>query len=128
MKNTILTHKKGFTIFTCIFLVFMGCFSFPIFNFSKEAPNISKWLNILTAFLAYYELGLLQGILYHSKVMLKCTFTTFSMTVLGFLCRFLLEYGEISNTYNFTMPNILFHLLISICIVTFGVFYSPQNN
>ena len=28
----------------------------------------------------------------------------------GLACRYLLEFGEVSNTYNFTLPNIALHL------------------
>lgn len=47
------------------------------------------------------------------------------MTLIGFLCRYFLEYGEVSNTYNFTLPNIALHLLITgilIFIVSFLCF------
>lgn len=32
------------------------------------------------------------------------------MTVLGLIFRYLLEYGEVSNTYNFTAANVALHL------------------
>jgi hypothetical protein len=27
-------------------------------------------------------------------------------------CRYLLEFGEVSNTYNFTVPNMIVHVLL----------------
>ena len=30
--------------------------------------------------------------------------------VIGLVCRYLLEFGEVSNTYNFTFPNTLLHI------------------
>ena len=30
----------------------------------------------------------------------------------GMGCRYLLEYGEVSNTYNFTAPNMVVHVLL----------------
>ena len=32
-------------------------------------------------------------------------------TALGLLCRYLMEFGEVSNTYNFTIFNIVVYLL-----------------
>ena len=34
-------------------------------------------------------------------------------------CRYLLEFGEVSNTYNFTAPNIIIHVLLTniLCLV-----------
>ena len=36
----------------------------------------------------------------------------FVFTVIGMICRYLLEFGEVSNTYNFTLFNIISYLLI----------------
>lgn len=30
----------------------------------------------------------------------------------GMGCRYLLEFGEVSNTYNFTVPNMIVHVLL----------------
>ena len=32
----------------------------------------------------------------------------------GLVCRFLLEFGEVSNAVNFTVPNVLLHLLLAV--------------
>ena len=37
-----------------------------------------------------------------------------AMALAGLLCRFLLEYGEVSNSVNFTAPNVLLHLLLAV--------------
>ena len=119
MKEYILAHKKQLMmIFDCAFLVFIGCFTFPVFQFSKEAPDISRGLNLMITLMAYYEIGLLESILYGSKKIGIVAGINLGMTLLGFLCRFLLEYGEVSNTYNFTMPNITLHLLVAVCVTT----------
>ena len=119
MKEYILAHKKQLMmIFDCAFLVFIGCFTFPVFQFSKEAPDISRGLNLMITLMAYYEIGLLQNVLYGSKKIGIVAGINLGMTLLGFLCRFLLEYGEVSNTYNFTMPNIALHLLVAVRVTT----------
>lgn len=48
-------------------------------------------------------------------------FITFILTCLGMLCRYILEYGEVSNTINFTIKNILLTLIfmpILVIIIT----------
>ena len=42
----------------------------------------------------------------------KVYIVTFILTVIGMLCRYLLEFGEVSNTYNFTLFNIVSYLVI----------------
>lgn len=37
---------------------------------------------------------------------------TFVLTSIGMVCRYLLEFGEVSNTYNFTLFNIVSDLVI----------------
>ncbi len=32
--------------------------------------------------------------------------------LVGMGCRYLLEFGEVSNTYNFTVPNMIVHVLL----------------
>lgn len=36
----------------------------------------------------------------------------FGITILGMLARYFLEYGEVSNTYNFTLKNVMIHMVI----------------
>lgn len=37
---------------------------------------------------------------------------SFALTVLGMVCRYVLEYGEVSNTMNFTQFNIVSYLVV----------------
>ena len=40
----------------------------------------------------------------------------FAAIAIGLVCRYLLEFGEVSNTYNFTLPNTLLHIGIFLAI------------
>ncbi len=120
MKEKILAHRKQFLIAECISLIFFGCFTFPVYNFSKDAPEISRWINVFVSLAAYYEIGLMQGVLFEHKEHLKCLGMTGSMTMVGLLGRYLLEFGEVSNTYNFILPNILLHLFVAIIVTLLG--------
>jgi len=120
MKEKILVHRKQFLIGECVCLIFFGCFTFPVYNFSKDAPEISRWINVLVSLAAYYEIGLIQGVLFEHKEHLKCMGLTLSMTVIGLLGRYLLEFGEVSNTYNFILANIVLHLFMSVIVMGVG--------
>ena len=120
MREKILARKKQFLIGECICLVFFGCFTFPVYNFSKDAPEISRWINVFVSLAAYYEIGLIQGVLFEYKEHMKCMGLTLSMTLLGLFCRYLLEFGEVSNTYNFIVPNIVLHLFMAIVVTLLG--------
>ena len=127
MREKILARKKQFLIGECICLVFFGCFTFPAYNFSKDAPEISRWINVFVSLAAYYEIGLMQGVLFEHKEHLKCMGLTLSMTLLGLLCRYLLEFGEVSNTYNFILPNIVLHLFTVAVVTGIGRNYSVEK-
>ena len=97
-------------------IIFFNCFGFPIINLNKE------WSMMLTAIKIYVVLGgalfsggILAGLFPKKKpffiILIK------SITVgLGLLCRYLLEFGEVSNTYNFTVPNTLLHVGIFLAL------------
>lgn len=120
MKERIAAHPKASLLFACAFLVFIGCFTFPLFNFTPEAPKVLRWLNLATALAAYSEIGrLFLKSLLTEKQIRKTAIITLSMTVLGLLFRFLMEFGEVSNVYNFTLPNVAVHLLTAVVVVCF---------
>lgn len=127
MRENILAHRRKWLIGECFFLIFFGCFAFPVYNFSKDAPQISRWFNVFTALVAYYEIGLIQGILFEPKEHVKCIGITLALTVIGLLCRYLLEFGEVSNTYNFILPNIVLHLFVSVVVTGIGRSYSSEK-
>lgn len=116
MNKLVSDHKKGFAVFVALFTVFIGCFGFPIYNFSPNAPQISRWINVFVCIAAYYEIGNIQAALYKSKQWRKASAHILLMTLLGLLCRCLLEFGEVSNSYNFILPNVLLHLIAAVCI------------
>ena len=128
MREKIAAHPRAFLIFACAFLVFIGCFSFPMFNFSADAPKTMRWHNLVISLTAYYEIGrlFLNGLL--RRNLMKAAAVTFSMTILGFLFRYLMEFGEISNVYNFTVPNVLLHLLAAVVVVCFTAFGTKEEN
>ncbi|GFI61483.1 hypothetical protein IMSAG049_00642 [Clostridiales bacterium] len=127
MKERVLKHKKAFTILIYAFLAFLGCFAFPIYNITKEYPVTIRYLNIFVACIGYYEIGLLQGALYGKKAVLKTIAVSFGMTLVGFMFRFLLEYGEVSNTYNFTFPNIALHMAAAIILTALSAFFTNRE-
>ena len=64
---------------------------------------------------ALFSGGILAGLFPKKKLFFIILIT--SITVgLGLLCRYLLEFGEVSNTYNFTVPNTLLHVGIFLAL------------
>ena len=118
MREKIAAHPKFSLVFACFFLAFIGCFAFPMYNFTADAPKTMRWLNLAVALAAYSEIGrLFLSTLLTGKKLLKAAAITLSMTVSGLLFRFLMEFGEVSNVYNFTVPNVFVHLMAAVVVV-----------
>ena len=90
------------------FWIFLTCFGFPLW--SERFPL--EWHDIFTFISTFGFLGVgLYGVygedrgpsLYPRMVL---------FTIIGMGCRYFLEFGEVSNTYNFTLFNIVVYLLI----------------
>lgn len=91
-----------------IYVAFAGCFTFPIR--SDLFPLDSAKLYLLIA--SYGIIGLGFAAVYGPKKEKVIYPFTLILTFLGILCRYLLEYGEISNYYNFTLFNIASYLVV----------------
>ena len=113
MSSFVLSHKKGFFLFACAWFVFIGCCAFPVINLTKAFPLQITLLNLFTVCIS-------------SKKITKSILLALSMTLIGFLCRYLLEYGEVSNAYNFTLPNIALHLLITGILILLSHFFASK--
>lgn len=100
----------GMILFSCI----VGGCLFPIVNCNPENPVetslVMKTIILLSVFIFYTELGMLQAALFPNGSIGFAAALNLGMTVLGLIFRYLLEYGEVSNTYNFTAANVALHL------------------
>lgn len=91
-------------IFLLGYVVFAGCFVFPVL--SPVSPlDFSK---IYFLVVSYGVIGLGFAAKKEKRVYLLSVI----LTIAGLLCRYLLEYGEVSNTYNFTVGNVLTYICI----------------
>jgi len=107
IKAFFTAHPFALKLLLWGYIVFNACFSFPIsssrfpLDFSKAYLLLSSYGVIALSFAGIY------GIKRHFTVWLQ----TFTFCVLGLICRYFLEYGEVSNSYNFTLFNIILYLL-----------------
>ena len=106
------------------FCIFFACFNFPLW--SERFPL--EWRDIPMNLMAYSALGTGFNGIYGKgqKLFLYPRIVIFS--VIGMVCRYLLEFGEVSNTYNFTIENILIYLtLVPVFIILAYEFMGRQE-
>ena len=113
------SHRKiGIACFWVI-AIFFGCFGFPFVNLTRALGDTQRQISILNLFMliiAYAEVGMLSGYLFHKKKIIFVILINVAHIIAGMICRYFLEFGEVSNTYNFTLPNIVFHIIIISCV------------
>ena len=113
------THRKiGIALFWVI-AIFFGCFCFPFVNLTKILSDTQKQISIINLFIclvAYAEVGLLSGYLVDKKKIGVVLLVNVAHIIAGMICRYFLEFGEVSNIYNFTFANIAIHIVVISCI------------
>ncbi|RHT57673.1 hypothetical protein DW757_07125 [Clostridium sp. AM29-11AC] len=90
------------------YIIFAGCFVFPIR--SEPFPLDFQGVYMLAA--SYGVIALAFAGIWGPNRERMVYMVTFVLTSIGMVCRYLLELGEVSNTYNFTLFNIISYLLI----------------
>ncbi len=108
-------NHKGIS-YTAIFgfAILVHCCSFPVYNLNKQWSYLFILINIFSCTASSVCIGEGLGCLFPNRRILFIIGLTAAFTCAGIGCRFLLEFGEVSNTYNFTAPNLLLHFIVSI--------------
>ncbi|MDD2481580.1 MAG: hypothetical protein PHC44_07900 [Lutispora sp.] len=104
-------------IFIC--LAFITCCMFPFLNLTKETPirmEVINWLVIVVSIMFYHSIGQSEAKLFPNSSAMFIILFNLIATIVGMGSRFLLEFGEVSNTYNFTIPNIILHIVVAVVL------------
>lgn len=90
------------------YIIFAGCFVFPI----RSEPFPLDFSGVYLLVSSYGVIALASAGIFGPGRGRKVYITTFLLTAIGMGCRYLLEFGEVSNTYNFTLFNIVIYLAL----------------
>ena len=126
MKNM----KRSSQILLYLLFLVISCCTFPIYNFTKDFGKSIVTTNLILNVLCYYELGKYEKLMQKDWKIGKVLLVNMGVILLGMVMRFFLEFGEVSNTYNFTVPNIAIHITAALAIsfVTYLTFTPPTPN
>ena len=89
-------------------IVLMGCFLFPISSETFPLDFEKAYLLVTN----YGAMAWVLAVIYGAGRERWMYVAILLFTVAGMSCRYLLEYGEVSNTYNFTLFNIVSYLAL----------------
>ena len=90
------------------YIIFAGGFVFPI----RSEPFPLDFSGVYLLVSSYGVIALASAGIFGPGRGRKVYITTFLLTAIGMGCRYLLEFGEVSNTYNFTLFNIVSYLAL----------------
>lgn len=108
LKSYLQNHPKITIGIILGYLIFAGCFVFPFGNELFPFDFTKGYLVVAT----YGIIGLGFAGVYGEHIEKFVYIISLVLTGIGMICRYFLEYGEVSNTINFTTFNIISFLVI----------------
>ncbi len=119
-------HPRVLAGLTLGFGVFLNCFGFPVYNLTRDWPST---ITLSYLFLTVYSAGMIGWLLtlaFPRRRWPGILLLVLGSACVGLGCRYLLEWGEVSNSYNFTLPNILLHLT-AVSVLSLLGWYSARR-
>ena len=107
-------HKKQTIGVGFLFIVFLQCCVFPAVNRSLNVSYTIAFINFIAAVGICQCTGDLEAEFLPNGTWGQVLLLNLILTLLGMAARYLLEYGEVSNTYNFTYRNMLLHSVMMV--------------
>lgn len=126
-KMTAGRRQKTARLLALGLVVFINCFGFPLYNLNKSWSFLVTAINFSTVLCCAVLAGGFFAALFPARGGVFVLLVTLALTFAGLGCRYLLELGEVSNTYNFTLPNLLLHVGAFVGITWLAWFYAARN-
>ncbi len=124
LSNILNKNKKlSWIVLLSYMAFFVGCAAYPLF------PQYTGYMNIVLHIAnVIYITPVLLALLGKGKPV-KAMGIVFSALLIGMLCRYLIEFGEVSNSVNFTIINMISFLVILPLVYMFSYYlYSKKLN
>ena len=105
-------HRKIVIIISFLSIICLQCCVFPAINRSHQVSNTLVLINFIIAVGVCKCTGELEAVFFKTWTWQQVLPLNFILAFLGMGARYLLEYGEVSNIYNFTSRNVLCHMVL----------------
>ena len=116
LRSYISEHKKMFGIVGLIFIVCMECCTFPVGKITFGGNMTIGVVNVVCAIFIAKCIGEIEAAIFPQVSWVLILLLNIGITIMGMVARYFLEYGEVSNTYNFTPKNIVIHTIIMLLL------------
>ena len=118
MRTAIIKHKKIVCIVGLLFVILLECCVFPVGSITHTKWFTIGIINLITAVGICKCVGEMEATLFPKASWGMISLFNIGFTIMGMVSRYFLEYGEVSNTYNFTPKKIVIHMIIMILLST----------
>ena len=118
LRAYISEHKKMFGIVGLVFIVCMECCTFPVGKITFGGNMTIGVVNVVCAIFIAKCIGEIEVAIFPQVSYGLIFLLNIGITIMGMVARYFLEYGEVSNTYNFTPKNIVIHTIIMLLLST----------
>lgn len=127
IRKIIYTHRGLSCAAVLGFIVFVNCWGFPVYNLNRawSFPIMFEYIWVMGFSAVYIGGGLAE--LFPKKTYIFAVSLMAALTFVGIGLRFLIEFGEVSNTYNYTLPNIILHFGTFIALSSLSWLYAMKR-
>lgn len=130
-KEKLKRYQKMIIAGMFVFSILINGGFFPIVNFNPENPvdlgMTTQLMIIVMAIIFHKYIGSLEAVIFTERSAIFLYAFNVLLVLSGLFCRYLLEFGEISNTYNFTMGNVLFQVVVLAAVSTIVCFLERKK-
>ena len=109
-------HKKILCFIGLLFIIGLECCVFPVGNLALGGGMTIGIINFATAIGIGKCVAEIEAAMFPKATWIGILLLNFAMTIMGMVARYFLEYGEVSNTYNFILKNIIVHIVIMLLL------------
>lgn len=109
-------HKKIVCTLGLLFIICLECCVFPVGNLTLGGGMTIGIINFAAAIGIGKCVGEIEAAMFPKAKWTLILLLNFVITIMGMVARYFLEYGEVSNTYNFTIKNIIVHIVIMLLL------------
>ena len=114
LREFVHKHKKQAIMVGFLFIICLQCCVFPAVNRTHNVSYTIALVNFMAAIGICKCSGDLEAEFLPNGTWGQVLVLNLVLTLLGMAARYFLEYGEVSNTYNFTFRNILLHVVMMV--------------
>ena len=116
IRTAITKHKKIICTLGLLFVIFLECCVFPVGSITHTKWFTIGIINIITAIGICKCVGEMEAALFPKASWIMIGLLNIGIIIMGMVSRYFLEYGEVSNTYNFTPKKIVIHMIIMLLL------------